>query len=207
MSWRSEIHQRVLHARSLNDIEVAYREWAGDYEHDLVEEGGYFAPKACADTLRRLLQTTEAEVLDAGCGTGLVGQYLAGPGVLAIDGVDYSQEMLELAAAKGCYRNLLRADLNGRLDIESNRYSGSVCVGTFTSGHVGPEALLELIRVTASQGPVVFTVRDSFWSDSNFGKVIEDAVKQGLAEVVSQTQMPYIPAEESTCQLVAMRVS
>jgi predicted TPR repeat methyltransferase len=207
MSRRSDIHDRVLNASSLKDIEDAYRDWAGNYDRELVDDSGYVAPRQCAATLSELLPGPDAVVLDAGCGTGLVGHYLAGAGVSTIDGLDYSRDMLEVAAAKGCYRELMQADLNGPLDIESDRYDATVCVGTFTSGHVGPEALFELIRVTSKQGPVCFTVRDSFWRESQFTDVIDETARRGLATVVSSTEVPYIEKEGSTCHQVVMRVA
>ena len=91
------------------------------------------------------------------------------------------------------------------MDIASKQYTATVCVGTFTSGHVGPKALFELLRVTSANGPVVFTVRDSFWEDSGFADVIEEAVERGLAGLVAQTRMPYILKEGSTCQQIVMR--
>lgn len=207
MSKRSDIHDRVLNASSLQDIEDAYRDWAGDYDQDLVEGSGYVAPRQCATTLRELLPDTGAAVLDAGCGTGLVGHYLAEAGVQTIDGLDYSKDMLDVAATKGCYRELMQADLNGPLAIESDRYDATVCVGTFTTGHVGPAALFELIRVTAENGALCFTVRDGFWQESRFTRVIDEAARRGMAEVVSSTEVPYIEKEGSTCHQVVMRVA
>lgn len=207
MSKRSDVHDRVLNARSLEDIEAGYRAWAGDYDQDLIDGAGYVAPKQCADALGELLPDSGASVLDAGCGTGLVGVYLAEAGIDAIDGIDFSQDMLDVAAEKNCYRSLLQADLNQPLDIPSNHYGASVCVGTFTTGHVRPEALFELIRVTESGGPICFTVRDSFWKETGFQEVIDKARERGIAELVSQAEMPYIKEEGSSCHQVMMRSS
>jgi predicted TPR repeat methyltransferase len=41
--------------------------------------------------------------LDLGCGTGLVGEYLAKIGYTNIDGVDASEGMIRLANAKNVY--------------------------------------------------------------------------------------------------------
>lgn len=205
MAKRSDVHDRVLNARSLEDIESGYRAWAGDYDQDLVEDAGYVAPKQCAEALRDAMSDPAVPVLDAGCGTGLVGVYLAEKGVESIDGLDYSQDMLDEAAEKKCYRRLLQADLNRPLDIPSDHYGATVCVGTFTTGHVGPEALFELIRVTQPEGPVCFTVRESFWKESGFREVIAKADERGMAEVVSQVEVPYIVKEGSTCRQVMMR--
>ncbi|MEE4276839.1 MAG: methyltransferase domain-containing protein, partial [Halieaceae bacterium] len=97
-SKRSDIHDRVLNADSLEEIEKAYREWAEDYESDLVDLAGYVAPAICADALLNCLPDNSATVLDAGCGTGLVGERLAEAGVARIDGLDYSTDMLKRAA-------------------------------------------------------------------------------------------------------------
>ena len=54
-------------------------------------------------------------------------------------------------------------DMNQPLAIAADVYDAVTCIGTFTSTHVAPEALSELIRVTRSGGTVVFTVRDDYW--------------------------------------------
>ena len=114
----------------------------------------------------------EAVVLDAGCGTGLVGQLLAKARKFQIDGVDYSQSMLDEAQAKGCYRALQQVDLNQPLQIAADSYDAVICIGTFTLGHVRPEALHEMLRITKSGGQICFTVRDEFWLKSNFGSLL-----------------------------------
>lgn len=204
-SPRSDIHDRVLNAASLDEIEQAYSEWAKDYDSDLVDLAGYVAPAICADALLEYLPDKSVSVLDAGCGTGLVGERLAEGGVALIDGLDYSADMLNMAAAKGCYAQLLRADLNSHLDIPSDHYHASICVGTFTSGHVKPHALHELLRVTRPGGPVCFTVRDSFWDASNFGATLAELEETGSAMILSQSVVPYITSEGSESQRVILQ--
>lgn len=206
MSNRSEIHDRVLNADSLEDIEAGYRHWASNYDSDLVEKAGYVAPKHCAETLADLIPSREQKILDAGCGTGLVGQHLSEFGFTTIDGIDYSPDMLEQAAAKGCYSELMRADLNEPLEIPDNAYTATACVGTFTAGHVAPDALHELVRVTRPTGSVCFTVRDSFWEETAFGSVIDDLMRLGAAAMVSSVELPYVKAEGSRCHQVVLRV-
>jgi predicted TPR repeat methyltransferase len=58
-------------------------------------------------------------VIDIGCGTGLAGQALTGHGFTIIDGLDYSAEMLKVAAGHGIYRKLIEADLTKSLDLKS----------------------------------------------------------------------------------------
>ncbi|WP_439101213.1 class I SAM-dependent DNA methyltransferase [Congregibacter sp.] len=207
MGKRSDIHDRVLRAKSLDQLESVYSEWAEGYDEDLVDGAGYVAPRQCAETLLAHLPGANSTILDAGCGTGLVGKYLAEAGVSFIDGLDYSPDMLEVAANKGCYRTLLRADLNQPLEIPDQSYNATACVGTFTSGHVGPGALRELVRVTAPDGFVSFTVRDSFWNESGFSEVVERLRKTGAARIVSKEQVPYIVSEGSLCQQILLQAA
>src|SRR5690625_7058731 len=90
---------------------------------------GYQAPTNSADRLSRLLpDQPRAEVLDAGCGTGLVGQALAGYGFEAVDGLDLSTAMLDIVRDKGVYRDLDKADMTQALPAKDNSYDAVICV-------------------------------------------------------------------------------
>jgi ubiquinone/menaquinone biosynthesis C-methylase UbiE len=67
-----------------------------------------------------------------------------------IDAIDISPEMLNIARLKNCYSKIIEADLTKRLLINDNHYGAIVSAGTFTHGHVGPDVLDELLRVTRS---------------------------------------------------------
>ena len=79
------------------------------------------------------------------------GVALAQGGFAHVEGIDYSKAMLAEAAKKAVYRRLEQMNMNALLPIDSGTYDGVTCVGTFTSAHVVPDALKELIRVTASR--------------------------------------------------------
>ncbi|WP_193517288.1 class I SAM-dependent DNA methyltransferase, partial [Nocardiopsis kunsanensis] len=93
-----QILDHVYALKGPAEAESTYDEWAGTYDHDTTEGLGYIAPQRAAERLSRLLpDRPRAEVLDAGCGTGLVGQALAGHGFEVVDGLDLSQAMLDIA--------------------------------------------------------------------------------------------------------------
>lgn len=77
----------------------------------LMTEGNYRGARLVAEALTRLAaQDKQLDILDAGCGTGLVGELLrdrAG----SLVGVDLSSEMLARAATKGAYSSLHQGDL------------------------------------------------------------------------------------------------
>ena len=82
-----------------------YNEWAKRYEND-VGAWGYDAPERVALMLKEHCSSDQSVVvLDCGCGNGLHGKFLADQGFV-VDGIDLSTDMLALARARGCYRNL-----------------------------------------------------------------------------------------------------
>ncbi len=150
------------------------------------------APAQNVELLLKYLPMEEAVVLDAGCGTGLVGQLLAKARKFQIDGADYSQSMLDEAQAKGCYRALQQVDLNQPLQIAADTYDAVICIGTFTLGHVQPEALHEMLRITKPGGRLCFTVRDEFWLKSNFGSLLNELEQAGQVELTKLQTIGYI---------------
>lgn len=62
--------------------------------------------------LTRYVLPGDGRLLDAGVGTGIVGELLAIVGYNAIDGIDISQGMLDKFADKFLYADLRVADIN-----------------------------------------------------------------------------------------------
>jgi len=201
MSNRKEIHDRVLNAVDVDALADAYAEWAPSYDADLVKEMGYRAYATASDLLTAHERDLETRILDAGCGTGLVGAYLAKAGYTQIDGLDYSTDMLAQARDKGVYASLLQGDLTGTLKIPSDRYGAVISVGTFTLGHVGPRALEELIRVTRPGGHICFTVRSEAWEQHDYQAVMDRLAQQDAWRVVECMEAIYIEQEGSTCRI------
>ena len=83
-------------------IRDLYADWAASYDADTLDGMGYVAPVLAARALSEALEgeTAEARILDAGCGTGLVGAEIARRTEAEIDGIDLSPGMLEEAARK-----------------------------------------------------------------------------------------------------------
>ena len=78
--------------------------------------------------------------------------------------------MLNIARIKNCYSKIIEADLTKRLLINDNHYGAIVSAGTFTHGHVGPNVLDELLRVTRSGGLFVFTIHYKLFKKAGFDK-------------------------------------
>ena len=143
------------------DSRRLYRDWAATYDSEFAARRGYRLAQAVAEAF--LQAGGEGPVLDAGCGTGLVADHL--PEGMEIDGLDISPEMLAAAGAKGRYRALLEADLTDPPPMAENEYAGLTSAGTFTHGHVGPEALPVLIRALRPDGVGAVSIRDDLWDE------------------------------------------
>lgn len=128
-----------------DDSRRLYGEWAGDYDDSFAARADY---QLHIHTARAFVAAGgQGPVLDVGAGTGLCGAVLSSLGVGPIDATDISPEMLRQAMRKDIYRDAIEADLNQGIPAPRDSYSGIVSSGTFTHGHVGPEAIGALLRV------------------------------------------------------------
>ena len=151
-----------------------YQDWTDNnkYNKDMVD-WNYTAPQETVSVLRKYALKKNSRILDAGCGTGLVGIELKKYGYSNIEGVDFSQSMLDLVP-QNIYQKIEKIDLNKPLKFKNNIYDVVMCVGTFTYGHVKPQALDELIRVTKNKGLICFTINEGIYEGYGFDNKIKE---------------------------------
>ncbi|MCB2092877.1 MAG: class I SAM-dependent methyltransferase [Rhodobacteraceae bacterium] len=153
------------------DSRRLYRDWASTYDDDFAARMDYQMPARIAAVFAA---SGEGPVLDIGAGTGLVAEKLGALGIGPVDGIDISAEMLQVAAAKGVYRRTLVADLTRTLPIEDRTYRGFVSSGTFTHGHVGPDALDELLRVAVPGAFFALSVHSAVFETAGFDRKLRN---------------------------------
>jgi predicted TPR repeat methyltransferase len=159
---------RAYSLKTPEDSKELYRDWATTYDAGFAETHGYVAPRKIAETFLELA-TDNLPLLDVGAGTGLLAEHLRD---IAVDGLDISTEMLAVAEAKGLYRNLIEANLLETLPFPDGHYGGIVSSGTFTHGHVGPDCLPELLRITRSGGLFVCSTGPAVYDGAGFGSAL-----------------------------------
>ena len=148
------------------DSQRLYKEWAKTYDETFAAAHRYIMHEHVA---RAYVNAGGYQpVLDVGAGTGLCGHALRARGLDQIDATDISPEMLEVARAKGIYAALFTGDILAGLDVPDGAYAGVVSSGTFTHGHVGPEALDEVLRVTRSGGWIALSINAQHYVDQGF---------------------------------------
>ncbi|KAK1720234.1 hypothetical protein CaCOL14_001388 [Colletotrichum acutatum] len=164
--------ERALNLTSIAETQSLYDEWAENYNRDLLDaDQDYVAPVLASEHVIKYVgpsAVATSKILDAGCGTGLVGVNLARLGATQIDGIDLSQGMLKVAQRSGAYQSLSTTDLSKPLTQASDYYDVVVCVGTMTEGHVGPEAFDEFVRIVRPGGFVVATVYETVWEKNGY---------------------------------------
>lgn len=162
------------------DARKMYGDWAATYDDSFGRAWGYIAPREIAAILKEEL-ADDVAILDAGAGTGLVGAHLQG---LCVDAFDITPEMLEQAKAKGLYRDYILGDLTKPIDIADASYGAVISCGTFTHGHVGPECLPELLRITKPGALFVCGTIPAVLDGAGFGSALAKLVALGQIEPV-----------------------
>lgn len=112
-------------------IEELFDGYAERFDEHLIKDLAYVVPQVLSEKLLDHLPTPSvSNVLDLGCGTGLVGVHIGGQ-VNALDGVDLSQKMLDQAASREVYRNLIRDDVSEFLNKASQTWHGIIAADVF----------------------------------------------------------------------------
>ncbi|KAF7509615.1 hypothetical protein GJ744_007653 [Endocarpon pusillum] len=158
-----------------------YDEWAPEYNKDAFSSDvGYIGLETLAKTFVRHVDVQGAEILEAGCGTGLGGVALAKHGATVIDVVDISSGMLREAVATKVYRRLLQDDFSKQLPLPAHSYDAVFCLGALGVGHIGPEALVEFARLTKPGGKTIVNVDGDSWKQCGFDVEVDRLVGSTL---------------------------
>lgn len=188
-----ESHKRVqwvYESASNQELEERYDQWAGDYDQDLAEEFAWNSPQNSTAVFAKHVKKS-AKILDAGAGTGLVGECLVQAGYKNLVAMDLSQGMLEEARGKNLYSELHQMALGGPLDFPTDEFDAVISVGVFTQGHAPPSSFDELVRITKPGGVIVFSLRVDTYETHGFKEAqwgLENAGKWKLAEVTEKFQ-------------------
>ncbi|MFT5113678.1 MAG: 2-polyprenyl-3-methyl-5-hydroxy-6-metoxy-1,4-benzoquinol methylase [Parasphingorhabdus sp.] len=189
------IHDALLLDGNAKNLTDYYARWAAHYNSDLV--GNYVGPAvmvkllvdSLADCFDPAPKVQDLQVMDAGCGTGMLGTFLAEAGVKQLFGTDLSQEMVDEAHKLAIYESLL-----GGIDLTLpprqewlQSFDIVVCCGVFTLGHVEAKVMWELLKMCKPGGVLMVSTRTAFYDNSDFQSVsdaIVDAKAASLMKLV-----------------------
>ena len=196
--------EKAYDRKTTDEVVELYRDWAESYDDELADYA-YVAPERGAATLARFVADRTTRIIDVGCGTGLVGRYLAEHGFTDVDGLDISAAMLEQARAKGVYEALFTADLTGAIDVPDAAYGAAISVGTFTHNHVGPDGLDEVLRIVAPGGIASITVNGDAYVADGYRARFDALVDAGACSILEERDEEYIVSRGTRSRIVVLK--
>jgi len=146
--------------------------WAATYDHDLVDDLGYVADAEACRRFISLITDRQARILDAGCGTGLVGRRLRKAGYTNIHGNDYSAKMLDVARATGAYQSLEQHDLTMPVKTD-DAYDAGIAVGVFAFSVPSAEHIVNITACLKLGGIAIVTVNGKAWREVDWESKLE----------------------------------
>lgn len=179
---------------SPESIKQFYAHWAEQYERDTLD-WRYAAPENALYLLNNLPDHSELsidptncnlEIMEAGCGTGLLARILSDNGYNNISGFDISTEMAAIARSLNIYRELEgNVDINDPVrDSWKHRFDCTISIGVFTPGHVPPQALSQLIALTRPGGLILVSTRVTYYESENYQQVSNQLETAGKLRLV-----------------------
>lgn len=142
-------------------IEKIFNAHADKFDSHLLEDLQYETHEKLVDFIRQSseLPLQNLDILDLGCGTGLVGLVIA-PYASQMVGVDLSAKMLEKAQARNLYKRLERADLLTMMQSEmASSYDLIVAADVFVYLGKLDTIFNEAIRLLRPSGVFAFSVK------------------------------------------------
>ena len=196
----------IYKLKTTEEVMKYYDEWVikNKYDQDMVD-WNYTGPKETVTTFIKYAKDKNIKILDAGCGTGLVGIELKKYNFLNIDGMDLSKKLLDLVP-KGYYQSLDQVDLNKPIKVNNNTYDAILCVGTFTFGHVKPHALDEFIRIAKNKSLICFTINEGIYEEYGFDKKINELKKNKSWNIKEFFKSDYISSKDVNAWLCLAEV-
>jgi predicted TPR repeat methyltransferase len=132
--------------------------YAETFDRDLIDKLNYQSPRLLARLIARTVPAdARLDILDIGCGTGLMGNGLRAL-KRTLTGVDLSPNMLEQARRRGIYDRLIESDIAAFLDMQTDQFDLAVSTDVFI--YIGDLAgiFAGVRRILRSDGLFCFSV-------------------------------------------------
>jgi predicted TPR repeat methyltransferase len=169
-----------------------YDSWAKKYNEDL-EEWDYRAPTYAAELLQTYVPRSQT-ILDAGCGTGLIGKALKRAGYENISGIDVSSTSLNIAEQLNIYNCLLAHDMQQPLPFSEDNFDALICIGVLTYIENSRSLFKEFCRIVKPGGYLVFSQRSDLFDSLCFRNIIASLEEERIWSKINISEpQAYLP--------------
>lgn len=157
------MHNAILEEKDIKKADGEYVKYIFDIFADDFDEilAGleYCVPELVNVALQNHMTKKKMKILDAGCGTGLCGQYLKKHSKLwSLHGIDISKEMLRKAKERKLYNKLFEEDLLHFLHNNKTKYDLIVSADVLTYFGDLKDIFLGFNKSLAKKGMIIFSV-------------------------------------------------
>ncbi len=194
-------------AMSATYVETLFDQYAARFDQALRQGLGYRGPEILVEAVehacrRRGRPTRFAHMLDLGCGTGLAAETFRSQ-VEAIDGVDLSRKMVEIAGAKGLYAKVEAGDLLSYLGRQPEAGADLiVAADVFVyCADLGP-IIAESARALRPGGLLAFTVE----THGGDGVMLGAGLRYAHTQAYLRQAMAALPLDIVVCEAVSTRL-
>ena len=197
----------VIRAPDNAEMRRRYDIWASHYDADVGSVEDYLAPLEAVTVIKRHCGPA-TRILDAGAGTGLVGEALKRAGFEQLEAVDYAPQMLDIARGKNLYRDIHVADLGRQTALPGDAYDAIVTCGTTTQ--MPSAALREFARLVRPGGKIIFAVMTAGWDEFGWASVFQELENAGRLSLVEKNppfQMMPTTEPDFFCEIWVMQVA
>jgi predicted TPR repeat methyltransferase len=168
-------------------VRALFDDYAPRFNDHLVQHLHYNVPALIRAALieyahRHDISLPLADVLDLGCGTGLVAQHLNGL-YRGIDGVDISPQMIQRAAGLGLYRHLsVREGLDDLNQRPAQSYEAIIAADVFVYIGALDRYIEAAARLLQTKGLLIFSIQETMQHDYILGADLRYAHKASYIE-------------------------
>ena len=189
------VKEMEKHNKYQQDQAVAHFDDVAEHYEAAYLRAGYPDPKKVQEYVSKIaskhvIQKHLAQILDFGCGTGLIGQYLKEAGFQNISGIDLSPKMLEKAEEKGCYNQLVNFTLNQEEHVDSiphglrGKHDFVTSAGLINNNFMDLKIFEQMLICLKPGGYLVFSARYSYLGQYWYTDALEELEKAGRIKFI-----------------------
>lgn len=149
-------------------IEAHFDDLSKNFDVKMTTKLSYQIPERIGEIIERIVHLRSSlTILDAGCGTGLCGPYLA-PFSRHLIGVDLSGKSLAISAEKGMYTQLIKQEIVTYLSSVSDVFDVVVAADTLIYFGRLDHFIQTATRALKKEGLLIATIEECFKEDGDF---------------------------------------